>query len=131
MTNCSEKSVGSALASLRSLRMELERRKAEKKLRSLVEPLGAKLIMPCDVQSDEQLDAVFAAARETFGTIDFLVHSLAYAPMQDLQGPVYAVSPTVTSRGPVRRPSPSIRVMPRALRRPDRPLKRRLTTASL
>lgn len=68
------------------------RPKAEKKLRKLVEPLGAKLVMPCDVTNDEHLDAVFAAAKETFGRLDFLVHSIAYAPLDDLKGPVYAVS---------------------------------------
>lgn len=71
---------------------DLERRKAEKKLRKLVEPIGAKLVMPCDVQNDEQLDAVFQAAAETFGKIDFIVHSMAYAPLDDLKGPVSGVS---------------------------------------
>jgi enoyl-[acyl-carrier protein] reductase I len=69
-----------------------ERPKAANKLKKLVEPLGAKLVMPCDVSNDEHLDAVFAAAKETFGTIDFLVHSIAYAPIDDLKGPVYGVS---------------------------------------
>jgi enoyl-[acyl-carrier protein] reductase I len=69
-----------------------ERPKAANKLKKLVEPIGAKLVMPCDVTNDEQLDAVFAAAKETFGTIDFVVHSMAYAPIDDLKGPVYAVS---------------------------------------
>jgi len=69
-----------------------ERPKAANKLRKLVEPIGAKLVMPCDVTNDENLDAVFAAAKETFGTIDFVVHSIAYAPLDDLKGPVYAVS---------------------------------------
>lgn len=71
---------------------DLERRKAEKKLRALVEPLDAKLVMPCDVQNDADLDAVFAAARETFGQLDFVLHSIAYAPMDDLKGPVSDVS---------------------------------------
>ncbi|MBW3543112.1 MAG: enoyl-ACP reductase [Planctomycetes bacterium] len=69
-----------------------ERPKAEKRLRKLVEPLGAKLVMPCDVQRDEDLDAVFSAARETYGRLDFVLHSIAYAPLDDLQGPVYACS---------------------------------------
>ena len=69
-----------------------ERPKAERKLRKLVEPLGAKLVMPCDVTNDEHLDAVFGAAKETFGTLDFVVHSIAYAPIEDLKGPVYGVS---------------------------------------
>jgi enoyl-[acyl-carrier protein] reductase I len=69
-----------------------ERPKAANKLKKLVEPIGAKLVMPCDVTNDEHLDAVFAAAKETFGTIDFVVHSIAYAPLDDLKGPVYGVS---------------------------------------
>lgn len=69
-----------------------ERRKAEKKLRKLVDPIGAKLVMPCDIQNDEMIDAVFAQAKETFGTIDFIVHSMAYAPIEDLKCPVHAVS---------------------------------------
>lgn len=71
---------------------DLERRKAEKKLRALVEPLEAKLVLPCDVQNDADLDAVFAAAGETFGKIDFVLHSIAYAPIEDLKGPVSDVS---------------------------------------
>src|SRR5438067_2547343 len=33
----------------------------------------------CDVGSDESIEAFFAAAKQQFGTIDFLVHSLAFA----------------------------------------------------
>lgn len=69
-----------------------ERRKNEKKLRQLVDPHGAKFVIPCDVQQDEQIDAVFAQVRETFGTIDFVVHSMAFAPTEDLKCPVYDVS---------------------------------------
>ncbi len=69
-----------------------ERPRMERRLRKLVEPIGAKIVMPCDVQSDDDLDAVFAAARETFGRIDFVLHSIAYAPIADLKGPTVAVS---------------------------------------
>lgn len=71
---------------------DLERRKMEKKLRNLVDPLNPKLVMPCDVQNDEDLDAVFAQAREIYGQIDFVVHSIAFAPTDDLKGPVYNCS---------------------------------------
>ncbi len=71
-----------------------ERRKNEKKVRKLVEPIGGRFVLPCDVQQDEDLDAVFSVAKETFGKIDFLVHSLAFAPPEDLTGPVYNVSRT-------------------------------------
>lgn len=69
-----------------------ERPKARKRLEKVVADWNPGFVMPCNVQEDEQLDAVFSAARETFGTIDFLLHSVAYAPIDDLQGPVYAVS---------------------------------------
>ena len=68
------------------------RARMEHRLRKLVEPLGAKLIAPCDVQKDEDLDRVFAQAKEIYGQLDFVIHSVAYAPMEDLKGHVYNVS---------------------------------------
>jgi enoyl-[acyl-carrier protein] reductase I len=68
------------------------RPKAEKRLRKVVDDWNPKLVMPCDVQNDESLDAVFAAAQEAFGTIDFLVHSIAFAPIEELQKPVHEVT---------------------------------------
>jgi enoyl-[acyl-carrier protein] reductase I len=62
------------------------RARMEHRVRKLVEPLGAKLITPCDVQKDEDLDRVFAQAREIYGTLDFVIHSVAYAPIEDLKG---------------------------------------------
>lgn len=69
-----------------------ERPKNENKVRKLVDPIGSKLLIPCDVQKDEELDATFGRIRETFGKIDFLIHSIAFAPPNDLTGPVYKVS---------------------------------------
>ena len=69
-----------------------ERPKNERKLRKLVEPIGGTLVMPCDVQKDEDIDAVFNAAREELGPLDFVVHSIAYAAMDDIKGPVYNCS---------------------------------------
>lgn len=68
------------------------RPRMEGRVRKLVEPLGATFIQPCDVQKDEDLDRIFAAAKEKFGTLDFVLHSIAYAPIDDLKGPVHAVS---------------------------------------
>lgn len=68
------------------------RPRMEGRLRKLVEPLGAKMITPCDVQKDEDLDRIFAMAKETFGPLDFVLHSIAYAPIEDLKGPVWNVS---------------------------------------
>ena len=69
-----------------------ERPRMERRLRQLVEPLNAKMIMSCDVQQDADLDKVFAQAKSTFGQVDFVLHSIAYAPIEDLKGPTYAVS---------------------------------------
>ncbi|CAK9012810.1 Enoyl-[acyl-carrier-protein] reductase [NADH] FabI (ENR) (NADH-dependent enoyl-ACP reductase) [Durusdinium trenchii] len=68
------------------------RPKNENKVRRLVDPLGAKFVLPCNVQDDEQLDSVFKSIEEQFGKIDFVLHSIAFAPPQDLTGPVYNVS---------------------------------------
>jgi enoyl-[acyl-carrier protein] reductase I len=69
-----------------------ERPRMERRVRKLVEPLGAKLILPCDVQRDEDIDRIFTAAREQLGPLDFVLHSIAFAPIEDLQGATYNVS---------------------------------------
>ncbi|MFP6763253.1 MAG: enoyl-ACP reductase [Planctomycetaceae bacterium] len=69
-----------------------ERRKNEKKVRKLVDPINASFLVPCNVTQDEDLDAVFATAADKLGKIDFVLHSVAFAPPADLTGPVYNVS---------------------------------------
>lgn len=59
--------------------------RVEKNVRKLAEEVGASLVVPCDVTEDRQVDALFAAAEETFGTLHFLVHSLAFANASDLE----------------------------------------------
>lgn len=59
----------------------------ERRVRKLVDPLGAKLVVPCDVQSDDDVARVFDRARETFGTLDLVLHSIAFAPLEDLKRP--------------------------------------------
>lgn len=44
------------------------------------------LILPCDVTSDAQIDAVFATVKEKFGRLDLLLHSVAFAPREALEG---------------------------------------------
>jgi len=48
---------------------------------------------PCDVASDDDLDALFAALKEDVGTIDFVVHSVAYADREYLKAGVFAETP--------------------------------------
>lgn len=62
--------------------------KAEKYVRPLGEQLDAPIIMPMDVQKPEEMEAVFQAIQEHWGRLDFLLHSVAFAPMEDLHGRV-------------------------------------------
>lgn len=61
--------------------------KMERRLRKLAEPAGAKLIMPCDVQKDDDIAKVFEQARATYGSLDFVLHSIAFAPIEDIKRP--------------------------------------------
>jgi enoyl-[acyl-carrier protein] reductase I len=60
------------------------------KARSYVEPLaaalGAKIMMPLDVEQDDSLNAVFERIRSDWARLDFLLHSIAYCPKADLHG---------------------------------------------
>jgi enoyl-[acyl-carrier protein] reductase I len=58
----------------------------EKRVFPLAESVGCDFVEKCDVTSDEELDAVFARAKERYGRIDTLVHCVAYAERDDLGG---------------------------------------------
>lgn len=59
----------------------------ERRVRPLAESLNSPLILPCDVGNDAEVDAVFEAVdKEWGGQLDFLVHSIAFAQREDLQG---------------------------------------------
>ena len=58
----------------------------EKRVKPLAESIGSSFVEECDVTDDAAIDTVFAKAKEHFGTIDFLVHCVAYAPKEELGG---------------------------------------------
>jgi enoyl-[acyl-carrier protein] reductase I len=59
----------------------------ERNVRELAESVGSPLITSCDVRSDEDVARVFSEVGETFdGELDLLVHSVAYAAAEDLEG---------------------------------------------
>jgi enoyl-[acyl-carrier protein] reductase I len=62
--------------------------KAEPYVRPLAQQLGASLILPLEVRDDAQMEAVFDAIKARWGKLDFLLHAIAYAPKEDLQGRV-------------------------------------------
>lgn len=53
---------------------------------ALIESIPNALLLPCDVTNDAEIDAVFARVSEEFdGKLDALLHSVAYAPKEDLE----------------------------------------------
>jgi enoyl-[acyl-carrier protein] reductase I len=59
----------------------------EKSVRELAESVSSPLVTACDVRSDRDLERVFREAGETFvGRLDLLVHSVAFAATEDLEG---------------------------------------------
>ncbi len=66
------------------------------KLRERVEKYaseaGSRICLPCDVASDEQITAVFDRLGKHWDGLDIIVHSVAYAPREELSGPFAEVS---------------------------------------
>ena len=58
----------------------------ERRVRPLAESLGSDLLLECDVTNDDTMDATFAALKEKWGKIDFLVHAIAFAGKDQLAG---------------------------------------------
>jgi enoyl-[acyl-carrier protein] reductase I len=58
----------------------------QKRVAPLAEGLGVDFVEYCDILSDESTEQAFAKARERFGVCDILIHSMAYAPQEDLKG---------------------------------------------
>jgi enoyl-[acyl-carrier protein] reductase I len=58
----------------------------ERRVRPLAESVGAKALIQADVTDDASMDAAFAELEKTFGTIDFVVHSVAFANKDELKG---------------------------------------------
>ncbi len=60
------------------------------KLQSRVEDMaaacGGNIAIPCDVSSDEQIDAVFSQLGDHWDSLDIIIHSVAFAPRDQLQG---------------------------------------------
>src|SRR5207244_1973959 len=51
----------------------------------LTTKMGGSVLLPCDVTADAEIDAVFHSVGEKFGKLDTLVHSVAFAPREDLE----------------------------------------------
>lgn len=58
----------------------------EKRVRPLASSLGSDFVLPCDVVDEPSVDSVFAAVRKRWGSLDFLVHAIAYSDKEELKG---------------------------------------------
>lgn len=58
----------------------------EKRVRPLADNLGSSLVEPCDVTDDESVDRVFETLGKAWGSIDFVVHAIAYSDKEELKG---------------------------------------------
>jgi enoyl-[acyl-carrier protein] reductase I len=58
----------------------------ERRVRALAESIGVKHLIEAEVSDDASMEAAFAQVEAAFGTIDFLVHSIAFANKNELQG---------------------------------------------
>lgn len=66
--------------------------KMEKRVRKAIDPLNPALVKPCNVEDDADLERFFGEVKELFGEIDFMVHSVAYAPLDDIRKPTVEAS---------------------------------------
>lgn len=69
-----------------------ERGKMKSRVLKVVGDLEPSFVLGCDVGDDQQIDGFFAEVGKQFGSIDFLIHSIAFAPIEDLRCPTVEAS---------------------------------------
>lgn len=58
----------------------------ERRVKPLAESVGSDLLIPCDVQQEDDLDRVFQTIEKEWGGLDFLIHAIAYSDKEELKG---------------------------------------------
>ena len=86
-----DRSIAWAIArSLRSqganLAFTYESERVEERVRKLTETMPGSLVLPCNVTSDEDIERLADALRESFGVLHGVVHSIAFAKTEELEG---------------------------------------------
>jgi len=69
-----------------SLAFTYENERVEERVRKLAATIPGSVLLPCNVTSNEEIDALAAALKEQFGTLHGLVHSIAFAKGEELEG---------------------------------------------
>ena len=65
----------------------------KKRVDPLADSLGSDFVVPCDVTEPSSMDAVFAAIKERWGQLDFLVHAIAFSDKDELKGQYIDTTP--------------------------------------
>jgi enoyl-[acyl-carrier protein] reductase I len=58
----------------------------EKRVRPLAESVGSTLVLPCDVTDEASMDSLFETIEKDWGSLDFVVHAIAYSDKEELKG---------------------------------------------
>ena len=58
----------------------------EKRVRPLAASVGSELVLPCDVSEPSTIDSTFAELKKFWGSLDFVVHAIAYSDKEELKG---------------------------------------------
>ena len=58
----------------------------QKRVQPLAESVGSSIVVPCDVTDEASIDATFERLREEWGSIDFVVHAVAFSDKEELKG---------------------------------------------
>ncbi|MCD1258752.1 enoyl-ACP reductase FabI [Paenibacillus athensensis] len=69
-----------------TLAFTYENERVEERVRKLAATIPGSVMLPCNVTSNEEIDALAAALKEQFGTLHGLVHSIAFAKGEELEG---------------------------------------------
>lgn len=64
----------------------------EKSVRQLAEEIPGSIVLPCDVTQPEEIDRCFEQVQQEFGGLDALVHAIAFAKREELQGNFFDTS---------------------------------------
>ena len=64
----------------------------ERRVRPLAEGIGSNVIVPCDVEDESSIAAAVGACVDAWGSIDFVVHAIAYSDKQELKGKYVATT---------------------------------------
>ncbi|MCP3915991.1 MAG: enoyl-ACP reductase [bacterium] len=64
----------------------------ESSVKKLAEEVPGSIVLPCDVTKPEEIDTVFESIKDEFGFLDTVVHAIAFARREELQGDFYHTS---------------------------------------